>query len=261
LASFLTAQTVPGILIESAEEVVSRKLSVCADLNSVSTEKFSRKFKYHNFCAASSEIHNEADVWKAVVEGKGDVGYGAMYSYQAAWTKDCKLKLVGPPVFPSKGGYMLKKDAARCTDTIRTVMRHYFLQMDNDGFLDLEKRKYLWPGTCMSDQSAGTSNEPLHITNMSGIFIFHAFFVVMAIILRLCCVGRKKASKDHLIQAGLLEAESQKKHVLHKGKASPNGHRESPHDEESANEEHGRTVVREEHPTLHERNVQTMAAI
>jgi len=193
LATSLVVTSIPGSTINSVDDIVDLRLTMCVMGNSGFEEAIRQDYKGAILVRKSTD--------KDIIDGlnNGDCDYAITsrtYWEEAQSSRQhnqaCNLTQVGRQVEAFEGGFATKSDAGtRCTSLIRDVFDAHLREMRMDGFLDKAWARHFETRSdviCSDSDESGIDAvsaddiQRLNLKGMGGIFILHFAFLVVACI-------------------------------------------------------------------------------
>lgn len=160
---------------------------------------------YPNAKFAEIDTADDDDVLIALQDDKCDYAVVGLTAWESARrkesvNKDCNLQRIGRTFQELDASFALRSDAGvLCTSLVRDVLNIHLKEMkdelsnEKDFIENAWERHFISKGditdaSCSADESASDSNlnensDTLNLTNLGGIFVFHFFFLGVAIII------------------------------------------------------------------------------
>jgi uncharacterized membrane protein YgcG len=176
LASFLVAQNIPGLLVETVGDAVAANFPLCVVKGSAMETEIRHTYPQANLITVPPERSNE--IFTKVIDGNGEctLAVTTMEVWDIAKidgkiNPDCKLRWIGRTFKFAKSGFVTYMDSGTlCSNLIRDVLSVHISEMIDDGTMKSILDAYIKSrksNTC-SDGGSTSDNGSLSSSSSGG---------------------------------------------------------------------------------------------
>lgn len=197
LTSFLVIKNSPDLVINDIQDVIKNNLRVCV-LQSSTSETFMRE-RYETARLVEKESiektylgldSEECDVVLTTIgtwtKNKGNIVYN----------QDCRKEWVGRVVQANDAGFTIRDSAELCSSLVRDVFSLHLLEMKRDKTYEtIWNSEVSVTNNCQDVEDSeddALDAAKMNMTNLGGIFIFHAIALVVGLVLTVYSKHKKK---------------------------------------------------------------------
>lgn len=199
LATFLVMKGAPEIGYKSLEQAVAGGAKICVSESTAMGDWFEKTFP--NYPGKVGDVAGPDGPLKRLRAGGCEGAITTRIDWEmlqdnAELNNYCDMKVVGPPLSNSRGGWMVLNDYTKnCTDLVQEVFHILFLQLQSTGrwrqmYQDFMSDKMFYsrgdPTSCSAppspEEASDLNSLKLKVPAMAGVLIVHAVLVVLSLI-------------------------------------------------------------------------------